>query len=66
MKFLRRNRNWIDANMKIYDKLENYVDARNTKAINWLKWLGFQFADETVPYGMLKMPFYKFWLKKEV
>lgn len=41
----------------------NFVDARNTRAIRWLRWLGFQFADP-IPYGVDKVPFLPFYMKK--
>lgn len=37
----------------------NYVDARHTSAIRWLKWLGFK-IHEPEPYGHLGLPFHKF------
>lgn len=40
-------------------ELVNYVDVRNTAAIRWLKWLGFQF-DEPAPYGPNQMMFQRF------
>lgn len=46
-----------------HDVLFNYVDARNTAAIRWLKWLGFQF-DDPEPYGPNGMPFHRFWMTK--
>ena len=44
--------------------LMNYVDARNTSAIRWLKWLGFDFG-EAAPYGPKRLPFYPFTLNRE-
>lgn len=43
--------------------LINYVDVRNTVAIRWLKWLGFQFF-EPEPYGPYGMPFMKFTMER--
>ena len=37
----------------------NYVDARHTDAIRWLKWLGFTLHPAT-PYGPFDLPFHKF------
>jgi hypothetical protein len=65
VKFLRRNRAWITASMKIYDRLENYVDVRNTKAINWLGWLGFKF-DDPIPYGIFKRDFMRFSMVRSI
>ena len=36
------------------------VDADNDVSIAWLKWLGFAFEDEPMPYGILQRPFLKF------
>lgn len=60
-KFLRRCRKHLLELFEGYDKLENYVDARNVKAIRWLKFMGFAVDDKTQPYGALKMPFHRFW-----
>lgn len=46
--------------MKMYNKkLENYVDARNKRAIRVLKWLGFN-IEPPVVYGPNKMLFHRF------
>lgn len=37
----------------------NVVDARNNKAIKWLKWLGFK-MEEAAPYGPDHLPFHQF------
>lgn len=42
-----------------YPRLMNYVDARNTTSIAWLRRIGFEF-DEAEPFGPLKMPFHRF------
>jgi len=47
---------------KDYDMLVNYVDARNTDSIKWLKRLGFKF-DEAAPYGHKQLPFHRFWME---
>ena len=62
--FLRRCRNGLMDMFKNYDTLENYVDARNTRSIKWLKFMGFQIG-EPEPYGVLQMPFHRFWMNKE-
>ena len=43
--------------------LYNFVDARNTAAIRWLRWLGFQFSDP-IPYGVDGLPFLPFYRRK--
>ena len=42
-----------------YPRLMNYVDARNTTSIAWLRRMGFE-IDEPEPFGHLKMPFHRF------
>lgn len=44
-------------------ELINFVDVRNTTAIRWLKWLGFQF-DDPAPYGPRGMLFQRFWMRR--
>lgn len=44
-------------------ELINYVDVRNTVAIRWLRWLGFQF-DDPEPYGPKGMLFQRFWMRR--
>lgn len=62
MAFLRRNRWYVRIMLEMYNHLQNYVDARNTAAIGWLRWLGFTF-DEPTPYGKFSMPFMRFEMK---
>ena len=42
----------------------NYVDARNTRAVSWFKWLGFE-VSEPQPFGINGEPFHKFNTLKE-
>ncbi len=58
--FLKLNRQYLAKMLDLFPHLVNYVDARHTRAIRWLKWLGFRFDPEPVPYGIWKMPFYRF------
>ena len=58
-RFLRECREYVDAMLGLYPVLENYVDVRNTTAIRWLRWLGFDIL-EARPYGPYKMMFYLF------
>ena len=57
--FLRQNRYYMNDIKKKYSYLFNFVDARNTVAIRWLKWLGFK-VSEAQPFGPDEMPFHKF------
>lgn len=62
--FLRQCR---DDTMKVlskYGTLFNYVDARNTRAIRWLKWLGFA-VQEPAPYGVFGLPFHRFYMNPQ-
>ena len=61
--FLRANKKYVRRMLEFYPHLENYVDARNTTSIQWLKWLGFEFDLLPVPYGVWKMPFFRFEMK---
>ena len=58
--FLRRCKGPVLAMLDDYDTLINHVDARNTKAIRWLKWLGFKVEEKPVEYGVDKLPFHRF------
>ena len=62
--FLKHCRPPVMELLNQYDKLENYVDARNVRSIQWLRWLGFT-IEEAKPYGVFKLPFHKFWMKRE-
>lgn len=63
--FLRHCRVPIMVMAEKYDKLENYVDARNKRSIKWLKYMGFTVEKDSEPYGVLRMPFHRFWMEKE-
>lgn len=51
----------ITEMLEAFPYLENIVDCRNRRAIQWLKWLGFEFGDivmmgnGTLPYITFKM-----------
>lgn len=62
--FLRRNRGWIAEALTRYELLVNMVDARNTKAIKWLKWLGAEF-ENPVPWGEEELPFMPFKIERK-
>jgi hypothetical protein len=65
MTFLRRCRPALAAMQKLYPRLENFVDARNTAAKSWLHWLGFTLEDAQ-PYGALQLPFHHFHLRNQL
>ena len=43
-----------------FDVLTNFVDVRNTRAIEWLIWLGFEVWIDPVELGPYKLPFLRF------
>lgn len=50
---------WLDR----YGYLENYVDARNTLSLHWLRWCGFT-IEQAAPLGALGLPFHHFYMAK--
>lgn len=58
-RFLRRCRGALISLMETSSHLVNFVDARNTKAIQWLGWLGFT-IHPPVAYGIEGLPFHPF------
>lgn len=61
--FLRRGRPLLHAFLEQYPVLENYVDARNTAAICWLRWMGFT-IHEAAPIGRAGLPFHRFDMRR--
>ena len=61
--FLRVCKPEVQGMLTCHQYLLNYVDARNTAAIRWLKWLGFNFAP-AAPYGARRFPFHQFTLNR--
>lgn len=57
--FLRRNKSYVNQMLSLYNYLVNDVDSRNTRAITWLKWLGFTIHDAR-PHGPDGVPFHRF------
>lgn len=60
--FLRANRRVVRGWAARFD-LENYVDARHTKSVRWLRWLGFK-LDDAAPFGPFEYPFHRFEMRK--
>lgn len=58
--FLKRCRHQVEQMQRGFDLLENYVDCRNKRAINWLKWLGFSFNEPEL-MGPFNLPFMRFY-----
>lgn len=59
-KFLPQSYEWVKEVNKRYPLLFNCVDTRNTKAIRWLKYLGFTFVEHIEEFGVGRIPFYAF------
>jgi hypothetical protein len=59
MAFARRNRPMVRRWSAQFPVLRNYVDARHTVAIRWLRWMGFT-LQPPVPYGPAQLPFHPF------
>lgn len=57
--FLRGSRQIVNGWRAEYDELVNYVDARNARAIRWLRWLGFE-IEAAQPFGPDQLPFHRF------
>lgn len=57
--FLRASRGYVPRMLGVYHHLMNYVDNRNTTAMRYLRWLGFEMG-EPEPHGVLGLPFRRF------
>lgn len=58
--FLRNCKGVLKLFLQSYPVLYNYIDARNTLHINWLKWLGFNFIKVHEHFGYEKRKFIEF------
>lgn len=58
--FLKRSIRVIREMLEFHPFLFNYIDARNTTSIQWLKWLGFEISPQPEPWGMDGLPFHTF------
>lgn len=56
----KKGRVYVARMREAYPTLINFVDARATKSIGWLRLLGFTIAEKPEPFGIFKMPFYRF------
>lgn len=57
--FARASRHVARGWANRYGPLGNWVDARNTRAIRWLCWVGFEIGPP-VPHGIDGLPFHHF------
>ena len=60
MAFLRKSKEFLPLLQARYLALFNYVDARNTVHIKWLKWMGFTFINKHEHFGAEQRLFYEF------
>jgi len=58
--FLRGSKAWIEEKQSEYPILTNFVHTKNETAIQWLRFLGFQFIRLIEKHGVGKEPFYEF------
>lgn len=56
---VRRTPEYIARMLKMFPHLVNYVHAKNSTSVRWLRRLGFT-LHEAVPYGPLAEPFHPF------
>ena len=60
--FIKGSRSAIRTLFAQWGRLYNLVDARNTRAVRWLRFLGFT-IEKPIPYGVEKLPFHPFHLE---
>lgn len=60
--FLTRCDQQIASMRERYKLLINYTDARYTKALDWMQWMGFH-MHPAIPYGVNQEPFHPFTLR---
>lgn len=58
--FVMQNREWVNRVQERYPMLANLVSQENTRAIKWLRLLGFKFIALRENYGVNPQPFYEF------
>ncbi len=57
--FIAYGRAYTRIMLEEYEALENHVDARNRKAVAWLRRIGYR-VGPAEPYGALGLPFHHF------
>jgi len=62
--FLRFSRRVVRVLSREFPHMRNWVDERNSDAIRWLQWLGFQVYSPE-PYGAERLPFCMFELRRD-
>lgn len=59
MWFLRQSRRIVGEWRRQYKSLANYVDARHTVSVRWVRWMGYT-LEEPQPFGPHGVPFMRF------
>ncbi len=62
--FLRRCCDFRNEMLKKYAILTNWVDARNSVSIRWLRWMGARF-EPAAPFGADGLPFHQFVIARD-
>lgn len=62
-RFLKNSKKFIEMFLNMYPYLYNYTDARNTQAIEWLKFCGAT-IEEAKPFGYDMKPFHYFYFSR--
>jgi hypothetical protein len=60
LSFVKQSIRFVGQMLLLYPVLANWVDARNTLSVKWLKRLGFVLSAAPQPYGFEQRPFYYF------
>lgn len=55
----RRSKEYVKEMKSHFARLENFIDARQTRSIRWLRWCGFS-IEPAAPYGVKGLPFHRF------
>ena len=58
--FARRSREELVSIRQPWTRLGNWIDDRNELHKRWLAWLGFEFKELALHYGVGKLPFWRF------
>jgi len=59
-KVVRESKKYVNKMIRGFEKLENWIDERNTVSKRWLKWCGFV-LEPPREYGAQSKLFHRFW-----
>lgn len=60
VEFVSRSKELLDKFHERYELLTNYIDARNSRHIRWLKFMGFTLIRRVDRFGAQSLPFIEF------